>query len=408
MVFSALSLCSLRLCGELRAQDFSQRGFVEFQGIGYPQAAANDSGHAIGESLLRYEAFYRVGSALRFSGTIDARTDTHRQDERAPHLSYSDRGIRRPSFEVRRLSAMWNRGPVTVEVGKQFIRWGKADILNPTDRFAPRDFLSVVDHDFLGVTAARVTVEKGGETVDAVWQPLFTPSRTPLLNQRWAVLPPNAPPGLRLVDAGARYPGGSQFGARWNHLGRGYEYSMSFFDGFNHLPLLDVAGALPTVFVQRTFPQMRMYGADAAVPLRLFTIKGEAGYFTSTVARAGNYALYVIQLERQQGEWTFVGGYAGQAVTRSSAALDFAPDRGLTRAFLGRAAYTIDTNRSLAFEAAVRQNGKGTWVKSEYSQAFGQHWRATAAMTVIRGQPGDFLGQYRRNSHAILTMRYSF
>ncbi len=392
----------------VRGQDFSQRGFVELEGIGYPQAAVNDAGRGIGEALLRYEAFYKIGSAVRFAGAVDARTDTHRQDERAWHLSYTDRGVRRPSFEVRRLSAMWNRGAVTVELGKQFIRWGKADILNPTDRFAPRDFLSVVDNDFLGVTAARVTVEKGGETVEAVWQPLFTPSRTPLLNQRWAVVPENAPPGLRLVDAGSRYPGGSQFGARWNHVGRGYETSVSFFDGFNHLPLLEVTGGLPAVYVQRTFPQMRMYGADAALPLRPFTIKGEAGYFTSTAARAGDYALYVIQLERQVGEWTFVGGYAGQAVTRSIESLDFAPDRGLARAFLGRASYTIDTNRSVAFEAAVRQNGKGTWVKSEYSQAFGQHWRATAAVTVIRGEAGDFLGQYRRNSHAMVTVRYSF
>ena len=103
-----------------------------------------------------------------------------------------------------------------------------------------------------------------------------------------------------------------------------------------------------------------------------------------------------------------MGGYAGQWSSRTPRGLDFAPDRGLARAFLGRASYTIDTNRRLAFEAAVRQNGKGVWLKSEYSQAFGQHWRATAGFTVIRGNAEDFLGQYRRNSHAILALRYSF
>ena len=56
----------------------------------------------------------------------------------------------------------------------------------------------------------------------------------------------------------------------------------------------------------------------------------------------------------------------------------------------------------------MRQNGKGVWLKSEYSQALGQHWRATAAFTVIRGAAGDFLGQYRRNSHLTLALRYSF
>jgi hypothetical protein len=363
----------------------------------------------VGESLLRYEAFYKIGTAWRFAGGIDARTDTHRQDERKLHLSWWDREVQRPAFEIRRLSASYHHGPVTLELGKQFIRWGKADILNPTDRFAPRDFLNVVDNEFLAVPAARLIAERGGDTLDLVWQPRFTPARVPLLNQRWVVLPENLPPGLRIIDAGARYPGGSEYGARWNHIGHGFEASLSFYDGFNYQPLIETRAAPPaSVLFSRLYPQMRMYGADAALPLRPFTIKFEGGYFTSTMRAADDYALYVVQLERQHGEWTFVGGYAGEVVTRSSPVPDFAYDRGLARAFLGRAAYTIDTNRSVSFEAAIRQNGDGAWLTGEYSQAVGQHWRATAAVTLIRGSAGDFLGQYHRNSHATLALRYSF
>jgi hypothetical protein len=117
---------------------------------------------------------------------------------------------------------------------------------------------------------------------------------------------------------------------------------------------------------------------------------------------------YVLQLERQSGEWSLVGGYSGEYVTRRQGPAGFSPDRGLTRAFLARASYTIDANRSLTMEAAVRRNGDGAWVRAEYSQAFGQHWRATAGFTLIRGDLGDFLGQYRRNSHATLALRYSF
>jgi hypothetical protein len=46
--------------------------------------------------------------------------------------------------------------------------------------------------------------------------------------------------------------------------------------------------------------------------------------------------------------------------------------------------------------------------KIEYSQARGQHWRATLAGVVIAGSRDDFLGQYNRNSHAAITVRYSF
>ena len=386
-------------------QSFTQRGFLETDFIGYPQTAPNDSGQEIGEALFRYEAFYKLDSDWQFAGGIDARADTHAQVDRTWELSWDDRERRRPSFEVRQLNATYSKRKLTVVLGKQFIRWGKADILNPTDRFAPQDYLSVVDSDFLGVTAARATYGGQSNTIDLVWQPLFTPSRIPLLDQRWS----NVPAGIGITELAPSFPGGSQFGARFNHIGSVGEYSLSFYDGHNTLPLFNFQETGPlTVDIERYYPQMRMYGGDAAIPLKGVTVKAEAAYFTSTTKTEDEYALYVVQLERQAGEWFFIGGYAGQVVTEHRSIFDFAPDRGLTSAFLGRAGYTIDTNRSVALQTAIRQNGQGVWAKLEYSEAFGAHWRATAAFTLIRGDESDFLGQYRRNSHAMLALRYSF
>ena len=172
--------------------------------------------------------------------------------------------------------------------------------------------------------------------------------------------------------------------------------------------------------MQRTYPAIRTYGGDVAVPTPWFTIKGEAAYFTSPTAEADlsrqsggaaaadEYVLYVIQLERQAGEWVIVGGYAGEAVTAQRSTLSFAPDRGMTRSIVGRASYTIDPLRSIAFETAVRQNGDGYYGKVEYSQARGEHWRATISGVGIGGQSDDFLGQYQRNSHLSVSLRYSF
>jgi len=393
----------------LLSQSFEQRGFIENRTVAYPQTAPNDSGRVVDELLLREEASYKFAPWLTVSGGLDARTDSHRQTARDGVVDADDRRIQRPAFSIRRVSATIHRGKVTAEIGRQLIRWGKTDILNPTDRFAPRDYLSsVVDTDFLGVTAARVTYESGGNTVDLVWQPWFTPSRTPLLNQRWTALPPQAL-GVSIVDAGAHYPGGSQVGARWNHVGSGYEYSLCFFDGYQNLPSF---GALfdpqiNSVALTRTYPDLRLYGGDAAVPLPWVTAKGEAAYFTSSTPGAEEYALYVIQVERQVKEWSFVGGYAGSVVTRDAASpLQFAPDRGFAKSFVGRAGLTIDANRSLAIETAVR--AEGSFVRFEYSQLFGQHWRATGGIAWIRGDMNDFLGQYRRNSYASLAIRYSF
>ena len=102
--------------------------------------------------------------------------------------------------------------------------------------------------------------------------------------------------------------------------------------------------------------------------------------------------LYVVQLERQTGEWVIVAGYAGEAITARSSTLSFAPDRGMTRSIVARASYTIDPVRTLAFETAVHQNAAGVYGKVEYSQARGEHWRATLTATGIGGDRDDFWG----------------
>lgn len=391
------------------AQTISQRGFVEGRAFAFPQDAPNDSTNLVADILARAEVFAKPAPWLQFAGGLDLRGNSHDRVERAWRVDFSDRSTLRPALSVRRLSATAHYRRLTVDAGKQFIRWGKSDIVTPTDHFAPRDFLNVVDSEFLAVTGVRAALRAGGDTFEVVVVPRFTPSRVPLLDQRWTAVPPEAA-GIRFVDGGARLPSGTEAGVRWGHLGAGFEYALSYFDGFNHLPNIEthvpfVPGELVLV---RVHPKIKSYGADVAVPTRWLTIKAETAYFTSPSPATDEYVLYVIQIERQTGEWLFVGGYAGEVVTEHRAPLTFAPDRGMTRSIVARASYTIDPNRTAAVETAVHQNGHGVYVKAELSQAHGQHWRTTAAGSVIAGRADDFLGQYRRNSHLSLALRYSF
>ena len=405
----ARALLPALICVSGAAQNFTQRGFIESDLDLYPESAPNDSSHAVDQSLFRYEASYRALSWLRFSAGLDARFDTHEEVERVAHLDWQDRTLLRPSLSLREFNATITRGKLTAEFGKQFIRWGKADILNPTDRFAPKDFLTVTDPDFLAVLATRVIYDTGSDSFDFVWQPRFTPSRTPLVNERWTVLPPPEE-GLALVNLGSEFPGRSSFGARWNHVGSGYEFSASFYDGFNSLPVFQ--GGVNTrgtvIDYVTTYPALRLYGADAAVPLRWFTIKTEAAYYTSPDRQQDDYVIYVLQFERQIKEVAIVAGYAGDAITARTPTMQFSPELGFARAILAHAQYTIDSRRSVAADLAVRQNGRGSWLRAEYSQTFGQHWRATAGYSWIRGEDSDFLGQFHRNSFALLALRYSF
>jgi hypothetical protein len=398
---------------------FDQRGYLETSLSGFPQTVPNDSSEAVSELMLQWDLSYKAFSWLKLSAGVEAQTDTHRETERSLHLDFQNRGLLRPALQIRTSQVTIHHGHFTVDLGKQIIRWGKADLLNPTDRFAPRDYLDVVSTELLGVLAARATVEAAGNSLDLVWTPRFTPSRIPLLNQRWAELPPGfvgpVEPG-QLENAASNFPGAGQYGVRVNHIGHRYEASASVFEGYNHLPLIGLDAAGPTLFVQRFYPKIRMYGADAAIPLPWFTIKTEAAFVQSrgrasdiaTPPQSDDYILYVAQIERQTGDWMFVAGYAGQTIFTRRSQIDFDPERGLAQAFLVRLGYTIDNRQSVTLESATRQNGRGSLTRPEYSRLIGSHWRATLGAVIIEGAAGDFLGQYRRNSSAIMKIRYSF
>ena len=106
------------LAAILLAQDFSQRGFLENRTLVYPQTAPNDSGHVVNETLLRWDASYQPKPWLTFSGSFDARTDTHRQVARTWDVDVNGQNILRPAFSLRRMSATLHRGKFTAEVGR--------------------------------------------------------------------------------------------------------------------------------------------------------------------------------------------------------------------------------------------------------------------------------------------------
>ena len=93
--------------------------------------------------------------------------------------------------------------------------------------------------------------------------------------------------GLTIADDGASYPDGTEFGVRWNHIGRWLEHSVSAFRGFDHLPLITVTPRpdLAGVAVRREYAQLTAVGGDLAAPLPWFTLKAEAAWLGSDTVR---------------------------------------------------------------------------------------------------------------------------
>ena len=328
------------------AQTLSHRGFVEGTAFGFPQDTPNDSTQLVGDLLAREEVSVRPARWFLFAAGVEFRANSDDQVDDSWQLDFSDRGRQRPRLSTKRLVATLTRGPFTLDLGKQFVRWGKTDIIVPTDRFAPRDFLTVIDAPYLAITAARghgaVRQPHGRGGVGAAVHAQPHPAAGAALDRP----PRERPASVSIVETPPPFPVGSQAGIRWGEIRGRVEYSVSFYDGFNHLPDIR-AGALDVeagrIEFSRAYPPIRTYGADSAIPLRWFTLKTEAAYFTSSSATTDEYVLYVVQLERQTGEWLFVAGYAGEADHRAALGVDLRPGSGIEPGGDRRACHTPST-----------------------------------------------------------------
>ena len=122
------------------AQSVTYRGFSEARVTAYPQTTPRDHDRIALEGHVRFEPAYKPAGWLTLSSSFDARIDNLEQVERRWRIDIRDRTLARPALSIRQAAATFRGHGVTADIGKQFIRWGKADILTPTDRFAPRDF----------------------------------------------------------------------------------------------------------------------------------------------------------------------------------------------------------------------------------------------------------------------------
>src|SRR5262249_46602727 len=135
------------------------------------------------------------------------------------------------------------------------------------------------------------------------------------------------------------------------------------------------AGASPSeVGVAKAYPELRSYGFDLAVPTSWVTFKAEAAYSTSSTPRSDNYVLYVVQLERQTGEWMFVGGYAGEVLTGPRAPTPCGGGRGVGAMVGGRARKHDTRQRGWGRRDHNQKKGWGRVGKGRVLSGRGKTW----------------------------------
>ena len=207
-----------------------------------------------------------------------------------------------------------------IRVGKQRIAWGRADKLNPTDNLNPNDFSDLVNFTEMAPSwAFKGTWYFGNNRLTGVWLPGITP-----------VLLPRNGANLFLGDVGdyddelqlpEQTPQNSMFAFRWDGSIDKWDFSVSYFNGYDDIPVATNLLVAPPMApqVEMEFPKMQVIGADLVTELSGIGIWGEAGLFlpekVELISDVNGFSSRETQLEDEPylkftigGDYTFPNG----------------------------------------------------------------------------------------------------
>ena len=119
--------------------------------------------------------------------------------------------------ELRDFYLAFVKGPLSLSLGRQVIRWGVADSFSPNDVINPVDLRDGPAIDFetprIPVLALRAAVGTDEVTLEGVYVPLHEPHRAPKVRERWGFLDgqPILVDTLNYVEAAAEEEVGGDF-----------------------------------------------------------------------------------------------------------------------------------------------------------------------------------------------------
>jgi len=323
--------------------------------------------------------------------------------------------------ELRLSEALWQHSGARLDwrLGQQRITWGKADGINPTDFFTPRDYtvLQPLEADTrLSVPAARIDAALSDSlTLSLVAQPFFIESRLP------------TPPDLTITTrAPDRFS--PQAGLRLSSTGDTLDWSICAFHGYMKLPLLDyeIAGSAPMLFYH--YPKLDAVGGDLAHNFGKWGFRAEVAWLeprsedgASSIRRHG---FLVAGVDRGGENWNV----NVQAITRvTPGAGDDAPVDPLAAMVASQNAINHGQTHTvqLGFTSRVARSWLRQTLQSEllvvgYFQptsllvrpllgyALTDAARVTVGGEYYLGRNASYFGQFKQNNTAFLEYQHFF
>jgi hypothetical protein len=242
------------------------------------------------EAILQLEWNRKLPAGHRFKFVGEIREDDAGKvwgvNERFPDTRQT-----RSAMGVKEAVLSLDFSPVRLGLGKQKYSWGTGDAFNPTDNLNPWDEMDPVDREKLAVWSASATVDAYDVNFQFVIVPTFSTSKEPLPNSRWVQTRNEGAldPGQAIGLAGAATLAAGttigprrtiftdwdtpQYGARAKSTVKGWDVSVSYYDGYEPTPVLQRER-----IVQPVFSRIKAPGADFSTTWKKFEFHGEGAF----------------------------------------------------------------------------------------------------------------------------------
>ncbi|NIM50951.1 MAG: hypothetical protein GTN78_24445 [Gemmatimonadales bacterium] len=408
-------------------------GFVEYDNITYLKKGNAAKINSRNQGILQLELRHRASGVAEAFGSVEIRAD---QADPARNRVFLDEAY--ISLYI---------GDADIRVGKQIYAWGRADALNPTDNLTVWDFSDILDTDDekIGALSARVEYYFGDWMVEGVLVPSFTASVLPGVDSRWwpelpATIPNPAYPRLGGPTLAASYTSAesvlpdegvesTQYAVRLSGLATGWDFSISWFDGFDDLPaihtstVIDSTTATAEIVLQQRYHRRRAIGMDFATTMGRLGVRGEAAYYLTEDWRGVDPAIDDPYLQYTLGlDYTFSDVWPDKDlfVLVEWVQEVQVPNRntvtgGITdlnhvfrKSLFGKVDLSFGEFTKLTLEGVVNLDSEDWWVRPGFQWSVTDGVQVKAEADLLGGPEDSFFGLFRDNRRLHLRLKYSF
>ncbi len=331
----------------------------------------------------------------------------------------------------------------SLKVGRQFITWGRADSLRPTDVFKRHDLTDLIENREEATDAVKLDLVRGAWTLEGIWAPVFNPDIVSFrAENRWTGLPAETEvPGVGRVslsfreDRRQRPPGtlgSGQVGVRLGGSARGWDFTGMYYYGYDRVPTIirreiasfDPIARAATITLVPIHKRIHVIGGDVATVISGWGLRGEAAYTLTADLDPGVIGINDPYFRFSGGvDRTFSRLPIGESLSVIvQYALDTEPrqpgplNQQEVDPRLHPFRHALVLNNIWKYTEFIRLNLKA-YVNLEQGDFVLQpeiSWQPIDSMTVVvggdvlGGRPNTFFGQFRDNDRIRFRISYAF